>query len=205
MSKKGEATREKILDTAQALVLDNGFSAVSVDKLIDKLDMTKGAFFHHFKNKNQLAVNLIERYATDDKDFFYDTLARSEKLSNDPLQQILIMIGLWEEFFDNFEKPYPGCLLASYTYELQLFDDHTRSIINDVFLMWRKELSKRFTLISQKYSPAQPVHIPSLADQFMVIIEGAFILSKSLYDKDIVVHQIQHYKNYIELLFDRTK
>ncbi len=201
MSRKGEATRERILDTAQSLVLDRGFSAVSIDKLIESLGVTKGAFFHHFKNKNELAVQLIERYAQNDMDFFYDTLARGDKLGNDPLQQLLIMIGLWEEYFASLEKPYPGCLLASYIYELQLFDDHTRKIIKNVFLTWRDELTKRFKIIAKKYRPEKSVDLPSLADQFIVLIEGAFILSKSLNDTQIVVNQIQHYKKYLESIF----
>jgi TetR/AcrR family transcriptional repressor of nem operon len=204
VSKKGEATRERILDTAQSLILDHGFSAVSIDKLIESLGVTKGSFFHHFKNKNELAVTLIERYAQMDMDFFYANLARGEKLSNDPLQQLLISIGLWEEFFADLEKPYPGCLLASYIYELKLFDDQTRKIINTVFLTWRDELTKRITIIAEKYPPVESAHLPSLADQFIVLIEGAFILSKSLGDTKIVVQQIQHYKKYLEMVFNQN-
>jgi len=53
-SKKGAATREKILDAAQGMVLERGYSGVSIDKLIESLGVTKGAFFHHFKNKKEL-------------------------------------------------------------------------------------------------------------------------------------------------------
>ncbi len=204
MSKKGEATREKILDTAQTLILDNGFSAVSIDRLIDSMDVTKGAFFHHFKSKNDLAFKLIERYAQSDIDIMQGNLARAEKLSSDPLQQYLIMIGLWEEYFSEFEKPSPGCLLASYIYELQLFDEETREIINNVFLTWRRELTKRLKKIAKENPPAKKVHLESLADQFLVLIEGAFILARSLNDPKIVTHQIQHYKTYIEMLFRKA-
>ena len=105
--------------------------------------------------------------------------------------------------FASLEKPYPGCLLASYTYELQLFDDQTRRIINNVFLTWRDELTKRFKIIAKKSPLKQSVHLPSLADQCIVLIEGAFILSKSLDDTHIVVEQLQHYKNYLESIFQQ--
>lgn len=201
MATKGEQTREKILDTAQALVLDRGFSGVSVDKLIESLDMTKGAFFHHFRNKGELAVNLIERYARMDNDFFFQSLKRGETLSNDPLQQVLIMVGLYEEEFGGLNEPYPGCLLASFVYEMQQFDETIIDTINDVFLVWRKELTNRFRIIAEKYPPREPVDLPSLADTFVVIIEGAFILAKSLNDPEIVVQQLRHYKKYVELIF----
>jgi TetR/AcrR family transcriptional repressor of nem operon len=201
MPGKGAATREKILDTAQALILDRGFSGVSVDNVIERLQMTKGAFFYHFKNKNELAMELIDRYIRMDVGYFHDCLQRADKLSNDPLQQVLIVVGLYEEMFAGLEDPYPGCLLASYIYELQMFGDDIKEKINQVFLSWRTELSRRFEIVRQKYPPTDDVHLPSLADEFLVIIEGAFILSKSLNDPKIVVDQLQHYKKYLEMTF----
>lgn len=201
ISKKGEATREKILDAAQELILDRGFSGVSVDNVIESVGLTKGAYFHHFKNKNEMAVALIERYAANDLAFFYDSLARAEKLSSDPLQQMLILVGLYEELFAGMSDPYPGCLLASYIYELQMFDTEVVDSINEVFLKWRKILSKRFEVIAEKYPPKTELDIPALADEFTVLIEGAFILAKSLNDPKIVVQQLQQYKNYIRLIF----
>lgn len=201
MAGKGAETREKILDTAQGLVLERGFSGVSVDRVIESLGMTKGAFFHHFKNKGELAVHLIERYARMDNDFFFDCIRRAETLSNDPLQQVLITVGLYMEEFGGLDEPYPGCLLASYVYEMHHFDKSILDIVNEVFLVWRKEMKQRFEVISKIYPPRQQVDLVSLADEFIVIIEGAFILAKSLNDPQIVVNQLKHYKQYIELLF----
>ena len=126
MASKGEETRKRILDAAQAMILDHGFAGVSVEQLIQSLGLTKGAFFHHFRNKNDLARSLIRRYADEGMQFFTDSLARARKLSDDPLQQFLIIIGLYEEMFAGLTEPYPGCLLASYVYELQQFDAETR-------------------------------------------------------------------------------
>jgi TetR/AcrR family transcriptional repressor of nem operon len=202
MSKKGTATREKILNTAQAMVLERGFSGMSVDSMIEALGMTKGAFFHHFKNKNELAVDLIERYAAMDLQFFDECQVRADKLSNDPLQRVLIIIGLYEESFAKLTDPYPGCLLASYIYELHHFDKSIVNSINEVFLKWRSVLTHRFEKISRRYPPKGEVNYPALADEFTVIIEGAFIMSKSLHEPQIVADQLQHYKRYIELLFN---
>ncbi len=201
MAGKGEDTRERILDAAQGLVLKRGFSGVSVDQVIDSLGMTKGAFFHHFKNKGELAKCLIERYARMDNDFFYSCLKRADALSNDPLQQVLIMVGLYMEEYEGLEEPYPGCLLASYVYEMHQFNKSIIDVINTVFLVWRRELMQRFAVISRQYPPSEDIDLESLADNFIVIIEGAFILAKSLGDPDIVVKQLYHYKHYLELVF----
>jgi TetR/AcrR family transcriptional repressor of nem operon len=204
MATKGEKTRKRILDAAQAMILDHGFAGVSVDQLIQSLGLTKGAFFHHFKNKNDLARSLIRRYADEGMQFFSDSLARAKKLSNDPLQQLLIIIGLYEEMFEDLTEPYPGCLLASYVYELQQFDEETRAIINEEFILSRTELTKLIREVMVKYPPRRNVDPVSLADGFMSVFEGAFVLSKSLGEADVTVKQLRHYKTYIELLFTES-
>jgi len=203
MATKGEATRERILDAAQAMVLDQGFAGVSVEQLIQSLGLTKGAFFHHFRNKNELARSLIRRYADEGLQFFADSLARARKLSDDPLQQFLILIGLYEEMFADLTEPYPGCLLASYVYELQQFDAETQAIINEEFILSRTELTKLILEIMTKHPPRREVDPVSLADGFMSVFEGAFVLSKSLGEADVTIKQLRHYKAYVELLFGK--
>ena len=202
MGKKGEDTRTRILDSAQAMVLDMGYAGMSIEKLISSLGMTKGAFFHHFKNKEELATALIRRYSDDGVKLFNDSLARARKFSNDPLQQLMILIGQYEEIFEGLEEPYPGCLLASYAYELQQFSEDTRKIINQEFLLSRKALTKLIKQIMKKYPPRVTVDPVSLADGFMSVFEGAFVLSKSLLEPDITIQQLRHYKTYLQLLFD---
>ena len=201
MASKGESTRERILDSAQAMILDHGYAGVSVDQLISSLGLTKGAFFHHFRSKRELARTLIQRYSDEGVQLFRDNLARAKKLSGDPLQQFLIFIGLYEELFEGLAEPYPGCLLASYVMEMQQFDEDMRRIINVEFEMSRTELTTLINEISEKYPPHSTIDPVSLADGFMSVFEGAFILSKSLREADITVQQLRHYKNYIELLF----
>jgi TetR/AcrR family transcriptional repressor of nem operon len=203
MARKGEETRQRILDAAQALILDQGYAGVSVDQLIGSLGLTKGAFFHHFKSKSELARSLIERYSNEGVKLFEDNLARAKRLSDDPLQQFLILIRLYEELFEGLTEAYPGCLLASYVYELQQFNADVRPIINREFLLSRKELTALIEQIAKQSPPRAPIDPTALADTFMSTFEGAFILSKSLAEPDITVQQLRLYRTFIELLFAR--
>jgi TetR/AcrR family transcriptional repressor of nem operon len=201
MARKGDDTRARILDAAQAMILERGYAGVSVDQLIGSLGLTKGAFFHHFKSKPALARALIRRFADDGLALFRNNLARAVKLSDDPLQQFLILIGLYEELFENLAEPYPGCLLASYVYEMHQFDEQTRVIVSEEFILSRTELTGLIGRICERYPPRRAIDPVSLADGFMSTFEGAFILSKSLNEPDITVQQLRHYKTYIEVLF----
>ena len=204
MRKDGIATRERILDAAQNLILDRGYVGMTVEHVLDAVGITKGAFFHHFKSKDDLARALLQRFADKDAQVYSETRERAEKLSDDPLQQMLIFIGLFQEMFDGLKEPYPGCLFASYLYELQQFDADMRALIRASFAKWRELLKEKFDAIARKYPPRVKVSAASLADAFTVVLEGAFITGKALDEPEVVSEQLRHFRNYVELLFQKA-
>jgi TetR/AcrR family transcriptional repressor of nem operon len=201
MPRDGSSTRERILDAAEKLILEQGFSATSLDRLVQEAGITKGSFFYHFKSKADLATALVERYARLDRGHLEESLARAEELSRDPLQQLIIFVGLFEEKAAQLTEPYPGCLFASYCYESQLFDERTLGVIRDAMLAWRARLGEKLEQIEQTREPKLPVDRESLADMITVIFEGAFILSKTLGSPAVVARQLRHFRNYLELLY----
>jgi len=198
------ATRERILDAAQNLILDRGYVGMTVDHVLEEVGITKGAFFHHFKTKDDLAKALLRRFAEKDAQIYAETRERAEKLSDDPLEQVLIFVRLFEEMFEGLTEPYPGCLFASYVYELQQFDEETRTLIRDSFRKWRELLKEKFEVIARKYPPRVEVDAASLADVFTVVLEGAFISSKALDEPQVIGEQLRHFRNYLELLFRKN-
>jgi len=202
MPKDGTQTREKILDAAQALILERGYAGMTVDNVLERVGITKGAFFYHFKSKDDLARSLIRRFADKDAQVYKEVRARAEKLSDDPLQQMLIFIGLFEEMFEGLTEPYPGCLFASYVYEMQQFDDATRALIADSFKKWRALLKQKFDAIAKRYPSQVKADSASLADAFTVVLEGAFVTGKALNEPQVIAQQLRHFKNYVSLLFE---
>jgi TetR/AcrR family transcriptional repressor of nem operon len=201
MAKKGEATRKRILDTAQQLILTHGYAGVSIDMLIQQLGMTKGAFFHHFKSKADLARTLIQRFSDEGVNLFNEVLGRARKYSDDPLQQLLLIIRQYEEIFEGLTLPFEGCLLATYAYEYQQFDAETMTLVNREFTLSRQELTRLLEASAKRYPPKREVDIESLADGFMAAFEGAFILERTMNQAGITYQLLKHYRTYIELLF----
>lgn len=204
MPRDGTETRTRILDAAEELVLDHGFAGTTVEAILDRTGFTKGAFFHHFPSKDDLAHALVERYAELDAETLEEYMERAERLSRDPLQQILIFVGLFEESMDRLTDPYPGCLFASYCYEAQLFDDRIHEVIREAFARWRIRLGEKLRSAIERHPPRLPVDPDDVADAFTVIIEGAFIVSKTMEEPRGVARQLRQYRNYLELLFDAT-
>jgi len=189
------------MDAAEALILDHGFAGTSVGSVVERAGVTKGAFFHHFDTKADLARALVERYARWDREKLEGALERAERMSNDPLQQVLIVVTLFQEEAEGLAEPYPGCLFASYGYQTELFDEETMDVARRAMLLWRDRLAAKFAEAAERHPPRVPVDPEGLADMITVIFEGAFIVSKTLEDPETVAEQLGHYKAYVELVF----
>lgn len=201
MPRNGRDTRTAIMDAAEGLILEVGFSAASVDRIVERAHVTKGGFFHHFDSKAALARALVERYVELDLGHLDTNMARAEKLSREPLQQVLIFVGLFQEAAEELTEPYPGCLFGSYCYEAGLFDDATMEAIRRTMRTWRDRLGAKLREVAAERPPRFDVDLDSLADTITVVFEGSFIVSKTLQDPGVVATQLGHYRNYLELLF----
>ena len=55
-------TKEKIIEIAFRLFLDKGYKNTSMSDLVKETKLSKGAFYHHFKNKESLYKEVIDVY-----------------------------------------------------------------------------------------------------------------------------------------------
>jgi len=201
MPRDGTQTRNKIMDAAQQMVLDVGLSGTSVEKVIDRAGVTKGTFFYHFKTKRDLAAALIERYASEDEHHFTDAMDKAEQLARDPLQQLLIFVGLFIETTEQLEEPFPGCLYASYCYQSGAISPQSMAQVERMTRFWRERLTAKVTAVAAEYPPRIPVVFHQVADHVMATFEGAFILSKLMKEPKLAAEQLVQCRNYLELLF----
>lgn len=201
MSRAGAKTRERILDEAQGLVLEQGLAGTSIDDVLTAAGTSKGAFFHHFPTKNHLARALVERYAEADVAFLAEFMERVEAESDDPAEQIVAFIRLFEDAAEEMVSQQPSCLYVSYVYEKQLFDDGTIDVIADVLLAYRRRLAEKITAAFELHPPPFPIDAAALADHITVTFEGAFVLTRALTDPTLMRQQLELVRRYIGMLF----
>ncbi len=60
MQQRSEETRLKIIASAIKLFSNRGFNAASVDDICHDAGISKGAFYHHFKSKQNLFLALLD-------------------------------------------------------------------------------------------------------------------------------------------------
>lgn len=57
---QGEASLEKILDSALSLMVSRGYNATTVDDIAKHAGLTKGAVYFHFKSKTDILIRLLD-------------------------------------------------------------------------------------------------------------------------------------------------
>jgi TetR/AcrR family transcriptional repressor of nem operon len=201
MADKGAQTRERILATAEPLILRQGFAGTSLDDILDATGLAKGAFFHHFEDKAGFARALIERYARNDFATLDRLSAEAEAAHADPLDQTLHFIKLFEDFVAGLPEPIIGCLFATYTYESLQFEPAINAFIAQNFRRWAALYEKKFEAVLARYRPVRPTSARELAETIMAILEGGFILARNFNDPILVTRLSRQFRQYLELLF----
>jgi TetR/AcrR family transcriptional regulator, transcriptional repressor for nem operon len=198
---KGEATRERILEIAEAAVLAKGFGATSIEEVIAEAGLTKSGFFYHFRDKNALAREMLRRYVETNDRLFDDIFARGRQLSDDPLQAFLISLKLLAEVMADLPNGHPGCLIASICYQERLFDREVRDLTAQSVRDWNARFRDIFDGIAAAYPPKEAIDLDDLADMLAAIADGGIILSKVVKDEGALSRQMMLYRDFVRAVF----
>ncbi len=198
---KGERTRSRILDVAYDSIVHKGFAATSIEELVEAAGITKSGFFYHFKDKNDLARQLLERFLAEDVQILDTLESRARSLADDPLQSFLIFLNLYAEMMDEMPDLHPGCLVATITYQEQMFDSVVREMNAESIITLRLRFARWLEEIAQKHRPRMTVDLIALADNVTVIVEGAIILSKALNDRGLMGRHTRLFRDHVKCIF----
>jgi TetR/AcrR family transcriptional regulator, transcriptional repressor for nem operon len=199
--RKGEETRGRILEVAEAAVLAKGFGGTSIDELIAETGITKSGFFYHFRDKNELAKALLYRYIESDERIYDDIFGRARELVDDPLQAFLLGLKFLSETMADLPNGHPGCLVATMSCYERSFDREIQQINRDAALMWRRRFHAMFEEIMASHTPHEPLDVDQLADMVSTVIEGGIVISKALREPKALAEQILVFRTLVKLLF----
>lgn len=134
--KKAEATRLMILQKAFELIYVNGYKATSVDDIIATTQVTKGAFYYHFKTKDEMGLAIIN-------EILKPTLAAGfiEPLQTEDNPVKAIYNLMYDLLLKNkFMKPEYGCPASNLTQEMAPWNLAFNKALNELTGDWEKEM-----------------------------------------------------------------
>lgn len=177
MPKDGAVNRERILDAAEHLVIENGFAATSLDQVLKAAGTSKGAFFHHFDSKLALARALTERYVAADVGQLRAALDATAEIA-DPAERLVAFVRSFEDAGDEIMSAQSSCLYVAVLTEQQLVTNGTADLITQAIESWREEIAA----LLDAAAASRGVDLgdtAALADHVFVTFEGAFLLCRS--------------------------
>uniref|UniRef100_F4CEA5 Transcriptional regulator, TetR family n=1 Tax=Sphingobacterium sp. (strain 21) TaxID=743722 RepID=F4CEA5_SPHS2 len=134
--KKAEATRFSILRKAFELIYTKGYQTTSIDDILATTKVTKGAFYYHFKNKDEMGLAIINEIL---KPNFAKNFIDPLKNDQDPIERIYSM--MYHLLMENeFLKVEYGCPAANLTQEMAPWNERFAKALDELVNQWNKSL-----------------------------------------------------------------
>ena len=193
--------RQKLLDAALSLVRTKGYASTTVDDICAAAGVTKGAFFHHFNQKEALGVAAADYWSEMTGAFFEAAPYHEHK---DPLDRVLgyidfrkaILTGKISEFTclvgTMVQEVYETCPAIREACDASI-SGHAAKVEADI-----DEAIKRHGIYAKTTARSLALHTQA-------VLQGAFILAKAKGDAAVAGESIDHLRRYIELLFQSAK
>ena len=173
--KRGEKTRLRIITEAASLFHHKGYTATGLDEILRKTGVTKGAFYHHFRSKKDVALAVIQEIVADQ---VRTRMIHPVTNASNPIQAIRDVVrSLRKETPD--EKLLTGCPINNLANELSLQDQDFQNALATLFKDWetawtqalRRELKSGR---QHKYKDPNEFSV-----YLITLIEGAQALAKA--------------------------
>jgi TetR/AcrR family transcriptional repressor of nem operon len=87
-------TRQTILDAAERLMAQKGYSAVGLTEVLSTAGVPKGSFYHYFSSKDAFGEAMLQKY-------FADYLAHMDRIIAKPgTSPAMQLMTYWQQFYD---------------------------------------------------------------------------------------------------------
>ncbi len=189
-----EKTRTRILDVAFDEIYHHGFQGVSINEIVAKTNLTKGAFFHYFSTKNDLGYAIVDEML---KEMILQRWIRPLAAYKNPVQGVVRRFRKIIESTPDDQLPL-GCPLNNLTQEMSSVDPVFREKLLAVMMLWIAETEKYLKkaqyegYLSRKANPRQ------VAEFVVMVEEGSFGMVKNLRDKRVFWSLFDSLRQYLE-------
>jgi TetR/AcrR family transcriptional regulator, transcriptional repressor for nem operon len=195
------SAREKLLDAALLVIRSKGYSAATVDDLCHAAGVTKGAFFHHFESKQQLAVAAAGHFASRADRLFASAPYRQLP---DPVDRLLAYVDFRRAMLRG-ELPEFTCLLGTMVQEVYETNPSIREACETHISEHAGTLAADISLAIEQRGLKAEWTAESLGLYMQAVIQGAFVLAKAKHGPEVAGACLEHLRRYLETLFNHPE
>ncbi|WPU99054.1 TetR/AcrR family transcriptional regulator [Mucilaginibacter sp. cycad4] len=192
---RAETTRSYILQKSFDLIYQKGYQATSIDEIIATTQVTKGAFFYHFKNKEEMGLALINELMYP---HMIPLLGNHLKKPGDVRTNIYKMMkGLL--FENDFFKVEYGCPTVNLIEEMAPQNEAFRKALTRVIVLWQTEIEMAI-IKAQEHDLLNKDLVPGKISQYVTAsYAGARYMGK-MFGKSSYTVFLQEFKRYLNNL-----
>jgi TetR/AcrR family transcriptional repressor of nem operon len=190
------SSRETLLDVAIAAFRRRGYANTSVADLCDAAGVTKGAFFHHFKNKDDLARQAADRFGVGATALF--DAGEHNKL-DDPRDRLLGYVDLRIRMIDG---PIPDfcCYFGTLVQEVHETHPDIRDKAASHIVGHVDVLAAEVEKAKAAYAPDADWQPRDVAMFMQTTVQGMLIMAKATQDPAVAVASLRQLRLHLEHL-----
>src|SRR6516164_11599935 len=174
-TRRGRASRERIVERAAGLFAERGIAGTSVDEVLAAAKAGKGQFYHYFRNRDELAAAAVGYRCTQVVDGLTDALGDVSSLAG--LERALA------GFIAGFEQTgLPGCPIGTLAAEVAGRNEAARLQAAAGFDAWERLLADALGRMRQRGELRADAQPGVLATGLLASIEGGMVLSQARRD-----------------------
>jgi len=193
---KSAQTKQLILEEAFHLFHRKGFQSTSLDKVLAATRLTKGAFYHHFQNKHELALEVI---STKVKAWLYEGLIAPLYEQEEPIKLLKQVFTQRLNAF-SWEIKQIGCPVNNLMNEIGDKEAAYQRALRQIMEEWKAALINLLEKGKKSGSLNAEIDSESVAVYLMAAYEGVKGIRKLYNDDQVLEQYLTALQDYIDRL-----
>lgn len=167
------STKQRLIDAGLRMLLEQGYNSLGIQALLTATGIPKGSFYHHFKDKEDFALKVIDAYIAEVHAGLDDCLRDQER---PPLERVRHFFELTQQKYQ--EDGYMGCLMGGLGQELSGVSEVFRRKIEWCFSSIAERVAICLEEARQRHEIPPGCEVRQMADLLVDCWEGAALRSR---------------------------
>ncbi|MBA3759518.1 MAG: TetR/AcrR family transcriptional regulator [Gemmatimonadales bacterium] len=191
-----DATRDKLLSAAFEEIYRRGFQAASLDTILARAGVTKGALYHHFPDKAALGYAVVDEVV---KGLLLKRWGVLAPVTGDPVSALQQVLRARAAGLTTREVEL-GCPLNNLAQEMSPLDQRFRKAVSATFDIWTQSVAKALKRGQTEGTVRRDLDVRKVAGFVVASIEGSFGLAKGAQSAALLRSNLAVLSSFLESL-----